>query len=243
MATIDHTAFEVRRRQERLPAPGYVRSAPATFSYLLLLLATTWTLATVTPSVADRLLLESSTNLDRLGQDPIRVLVASAFWVGGWSSLALWTVLFAVVAAPVERRLGSRRTIGIFAAGHVGATLAVALGLWLALHLDAVDRSVAHARDVGASYGFFAVAGVAALLPRGRLRIVGITPLLAALATAAALDPDFTAFGHLAAVAIGLALYPLVRRRAVSSRRRAGKEEPCRGSSAESPPASAAPPG
>lgn len=213
MAAIDHTAFEPRGQREGSRAADYIRSAPATFAYLLVLVVTTWVLATVTAPVANRLLLESSTNLDRLGRDPIHVLVASAFWVGGWSSLALWAILFAAVVAPVERRLGSGRTIGIFAAGHVGATLVVAVGLRIALGLDAVDRSVVHARDVGASYGFFAVAAVAALLIRGRLRVLGVTPLLAVLAVSTALDPDFTAFGHLAAAAIGAAAYALVRRR------------------------------
>jgi len=212
MATIDQTTAGLER--ERIRVRLRVVRAPATVAYVGVLLATTWLLASVSPSVARRLLLESSTNLHHLAHEPVRVLVTSAFWVGGWSSFLVWALLFAAVVAPVEHRLGTRRTIGVFAAGHVGATLVVALGLWIGIRVDAIDANVAHALDVGASYGFFAVAAVGVLLLRGRLRVFGATPILAFLAASIAVDPDFTAFGHLVAAAIGIAVYPLVRRRA-----------------------------
>ena len=127
----------------------------------------------------------------------------ATFWLG-------WVVLFTAVVAPVEHRIGSGRTIAVFAVGHVGATLLTAVGLWLALKGDLVESSVVHAVDVGASYGFVALAGIATyLLPR-RLRWVYLGALLLALVVALVLVPSFTDFGYLCAFPIGLACRPLV---------------------------------
>ncbi len=188
------------------------RSAPVTSVYLFVLLVTTWVLQTSSAQVADRLLLERSTNLARLARDPIRVLVSSAFWLPAAWQLVVWAPLLFLVVAPVERRLGRRRTIGVLAAGHVGATLLTAAGLWLALRADAVERNVVHARDVGPSYAFFAVAACLAFLLDRRLRATYLAALLGFAVLAVALSTTFTDFGHLLAIAIGLACYPLARR-------------------------------
>jgi len=188
----------------------WVRRAPATYAYLLILLVTTWVLATSSSSVARQLLLERSTNLHELARDPVRVLVASAFFVTSAPAWLAWVVLFTAVAAPVEHRIGSGRTITVFALGHVGATLLTAVGLWLALKGDLVESSVVRAVDVGASYGFVALAGIATyLLPR-QFRWAYLGALLLALIAALALVPSFTDFGHLCAFLIGLACRPLV---------------------------------
>jgi hypothetical protein len=186
-------------------------SAPATCACLLVLVATTAVLSSSSAHSDAKLLLAVSTNLHQLTHDPVRVLIASAFWTSGWWGLALWTALFALILAPVERRLGWRRTTMTFAAGHVGATLIVATGLWIGIQLGAADRADVLARDVGASYGFFAVAALAAYLPAHRYRIGYLAVTIGYVVAAAALFHTFTDFGHLAAVAIGLACYPLVR--------------------------------
>jgi membrane associated rhomboid family serine protease len=186
-------------------------SVPATSAYLLALVATTAVLSSSSAQDDDQLLLSVSTNLHQLTHDPVRVLVASAFWTSGWWELALWTVLFAVILAPVERRLGWRRTTLTFAAGHLGATLIIAAGLWIGIQLGAGDPADVVARDVGASYGFFAVAALAGYLLAPRNRISYLAAIIGYVVATAALFHTFTDFGHLAAVAIGLACYPLVR--------------------------------
>ena len=60
------------------------------------------------------------------------MLIRSAFWVDGYL-LLVWLVLFALVLAPVVRWLSTARWLVVFAACHVGATLATAAGLWLAI--------------------------------------------------------------------------------------------------------------
>jgi membrane associated rhomboid family serine protease len=186
-------------------------AAPATSAYLLVLIATTAVLSSSSAQSDARLLLSVSTNLHQLAHDPVRVLIASAFWAGGWWHLAVWIALFAAIIAQVERRLGWRRVTIAFAAGHVGATLIVAAGLWIGIQLGATDPADVFARDVGASYGFFAVAALAAYLLDRSYRICYLAVVIGYVVAVAALSHTFSDFGHLTAVAIGLACYPLVR--------------------------------
>lgn len=193
-----------RWRETRPAALAYLRSAPVSGVYLFILLITTWVLQTSSARIANQLLLERSTNLNQLAHDPIRVLVASAFWLDKTWQLVLWVPLVLVIVAPLERRLGSGRTIGVLAAGHVGATLLTAGGLWLALRADAVEHSVANARDVGPSYAFFAAAGCLAVLLKRRLRVAALVALVGFGVLAVIVSTTFTGFGHLLAIAIGL---------------------------------------
>jgi hypothetical protein len=208
---------EERWRHGRGWALGYVRSAPATFTYVFVLLITTWVLQTSSSAIADRLLLERSTNLHHLAHDPVRVLFASAFWLPSGAEFLLWLPLLSVGVAPFERRMGSGRTIAVFAIGHVLATLLTAGGLWLALRIDLVEKSVATAKDVGASYGFLAVVACLTYLVDRRLRSWCAAALIAFACALVAIAPTFTNFGHLLAVAIGFACYPLVRKRAAGT--------------------------
>jgi membrane associated rhomboid family serine protease len=202
---------------------GFVKgcaSAPATSAYVLVLVITTAILSSSSERSEDQLLFAVSTNLHQLADVPIRVLVASAFWTSGWSDLALTIVLFAAILAPVERRLGSRRMLLAFAAGHLGATLIVAAGLWIGIHLGAVPQADVVARDVGVSYGFFAVAALAGYLLDRRYRIGYFAAIAGYLVAEAALHHTFTDFGHLSALAIGLACYPIVDAKAAPLRAR-----------------------
>jgi hypothetical protein len=193
----------------------WVRSAPLTYGYLAVLFVTTWVLASASARLGNRLLLEQSTNLHQLARDPVRVLISSAFWLPGTATLVAWAALLTVVLAPVERRVGSWRLGIVFGVGHVGATLLTAAGLWTALRLDAVEVNVVNAPDVGASYGFFAVAGALTYLLAPRLRLAYALLLVIPVAGVAAAFHTFTDFGHLLSILIGFACYRLVRGRSV----------------------------
>ena len=200
-----------RRTRPRLAA--YVRAAPATYAYLFVLLVTTWVLQTSSSSIARRLLAERSTNLHQLARDPLRVLFASAFWLSSPYELLIWLVAFTLVVAPVERWLGIGRAAAVFFIGHVSATLLTAAGLWLAIRADLVESSVEHSTDVGASYGFAAVAAVLAYRLHGRLRALYLGGAFLVVAIGFAVDHGFTTWGHLLALLVGLACYPIVRSR------------------------------
>jgi hypothetical protein len=189
---------------------AYVRSAPVTYGYLAILLVTTCVLASTSGQVANRLLLQQSTNLHQLAHDPVRVLISSAFWLSSSSGLVVCALLFTLVLAPVERRIGSWRTSALFGLGHIGATLLTAAGLWIALHFDAAERSVVNAQDVGPSYGLFAVAGAMIWLVRADLRRPYAAALVAYVSLMAALSGSFTDYGHLIALALGIACYHLI---------------------------------
>ncbi len=204
---LDPTRERWQRFEPR--ARVYVLSAPGTYVYLFVLLITTWVLQTSSATVARQLLLERSTNLHQLAHDPVRVLFASAFWVSGAWELLAWLGLFTLVVAPVEHWIGTTRTATAFFAGHLGATLLTAAGLWAVIG-GLVSSSLSNAADVGASYGFLSIAALLTyrLGPGRRGVYAGL--LVAIVGGALALDPSVTSVGHLLALAIGFACYPLV---------------------------------
>jgi Rhomboid-like protein len=119
------------------------------------------------------------------------VLISSAFWLSNSRDLLLMAVLFTLLLAPVERRIGAWRTGSVFALGHIGATLLTAAGLWAALRFDAVERSVVNARDVGTSYGLLATAAALTYLLTPRLRWPYALALLGSLSlTSSFSSPD-----------------------------------------------------
>jgi hypothetical protein len=195
----------------------YIRSSPLTFAYLVVLSVTTVVVVSSSQAVATLLLREHSTNLHQLLRNPLRSLVLSAFWAPNYEFL-VWTILFALVLAPAERWLGSRRLALVFATGHIGATLGVAWALWLAIRHGYAARHLENAIDVGVSYGFAAVAALFSFrLPR-RWRGAWVAVLVAITVTALVVGRTFTDAGHLLAVVIGFACYPFTRAPAVRSR-------------------------
>ncbi|MBV9663222.1 MAG: hypothetical protein JOZ37_04575 [Actinobacteria bacterium] len=183
-----------------------IAGAPATFCYLAVLCATTAVLAWMGHKSGSGIVLYASSNLRRLTADPSQALFSSAFWLAsGFRELAMWGLMFPLVLAPVERRLGTRRTIGTFALGHIGATLIVqgmvAGAIWLRLAAARWEDMP----DVGASYGFITVAAVVFALIPGRWRAVYLAGLLGwIVAISHVFAPDFTTIGHGIALLLGL---------------------------------------
>lgn len=187
---------------------SYVKSSPATFLYAGVIMLTTWIVAGSNQRLASALLRDQSTNLSNLRHHAIDVLLRSAFWSG--SSYALPTIaLLAVVLAPAEFWLGTRRAILVFAIGHIGATLLTAAGLQLALHFGRAPHGIERTIDVGVSYGTVCVAGVLAYRLPGPWRYAWAAGLLAVFGVKAALGGDFSDYGHMAALLLGFACYPL----------------------------------
>lgn len=201
------SAWWLRRGE---PVKDWVRRAPLTYLYLTLLTFTTWLLANTSEPLRKAFLAEQSTNLHELSTNPVTVLVRSAMYVSP-VELLIWWVGFSLVVAPLEHRFGWQRTLAGFALGHVGATVAVAyLQVWLFRTAELPVPSPVLI-DVGASYGFCALAALATY--RGALlrRLLWAGALVALLATGLLLDLDWSSIGHTVAALLGFAFCRLVR--------------------------------
>lgn len=203
--------------QMRPTVLAYLRRSPGTFAYLTVLTVTTWVLLGLSDQVTNLLLREHSTSLQQLRINPVKVLVRSAFWAPGYELLA-WVVLFAFVLAPAEHWLGTRRWAIIFASGHFLATIGSATALWFAIRYDWAAKELQGTIDVGVSYGLAAVAAVFTFRLPSRWRWPWATTILGTALVALFIGQTFTDVGHLIAVGVGFACYPLTRGAAVRSR-------------------------
>lgn len=163
------------------------------------------------------LIATASTNLHNMRSHPLDVLVVSAFWLS--STWLFWpmVLLVLVVMAPLERRMGTGRTVAVFAAGHVGATLLTVSGIALGVGHGWLPTRVAYAVDVGPSYGLAALAS-RFILVLCRPGVRG--PLLALLAGSLVglvwAVPGFTSVGHLVAAGLGAGIAAGVHRYAAA---------------------------
>lgn len=193
-------------------AGAALAKAPGTMAYLLAIIVTWTTLEGTSSKQAEHLIETASTNLHNMTHTPARVLFASAFWIDRGD---LWITLieFVLVMAFVERWLGTLRMFTIFVAGHVGATLITVVGISLAIHAGWASQSLSHTADVGVSYGFVAVAAAATYaITNRRIRAVVIAAMVAYLGISLAIGGTFTDYGHLTALGIGFAVYPVLSR-------------------------------
>lgn len=199
-----------------LPSP---RRTPFTFYYLGVLALTTLLLHYGRPAAVHRLLRLSSTDAVNLQHHPIQALLLSALWLEDAHWLA-YAAIFTAVLAPLERRIGTRWTILIFASGHVLASLATELPVLVAVRTHLLPIVDARLIDVGVSYGFFAVAGaLLMLLPTpARWWVLGLLNATI-LAIYLGMDPTstdaiVTVAGHVLSLYIGmLGWLPWLRRR------------------------------
>ncbi|MGZ2359200.1 hypothetical protein LRE75_21235 [Streptomyces sp. 372A] len=190
---------------------SWIRSAPGTYLWLTALFVTTVIVHQMSPAFEEEFLRRRSTNIHELSRHPVRVLIASAFWIdsGQWLPYA---ALYTVFHAPAERRLGTPRWLAVAATAHVLATLVSEGILAWAIRRGHAPPSAADTLDVGVSY---ALAGVVAVLtyyvPRP-WRPVYLFAVLVIYAVPLITRPTFTDIGHLAAALIGLGCCPLTRR-------------------------------
>lgn len=188
---------------------AWLRTADVGVAYAVIVVVLALTLMAF-PGLGRRVVASSSTNLVNLRSHPFTALVFSAFVLSTpWS---LWLVPLLVWGyGTVQRRFGRLTTVIIGVAGHVGATLIVAVLLVSGITHGAVDRGVARAVDVGVSYGLVAIGGVCLyLMPRSCRWGVAVA-LVVLLAAALVVDRDFSDLGHSVALVIGVALGWIMR--------------------------------
>ncbi|RDH78777.1 rhomboid family intramembrane serine protease [Mycolicibacterium moriokaense] len=190
----------------------YIASAPLTYGWLVVLLSTTLVQHSLAPSLLRTLLQSTSTNLHHLSSQPVRVLFNSLFWIDGWYWWP-YLILFTVFLAPAERWLGHLRLLIVGLICHVGATYLSEGFLYLAIAEKHAPPRLVDVRDVGVSYFVAGVAGVLFYrLPR-RWRWLYLGALALIAVGALIYRTNYTSVGHLCALLIGLACYPLTRNR------------------------------
>lgn len=186
-----------------------IRRLPVTVTYTAVLVVVGSVLTASSMGVQDRVVEHVSTNLHNLLRGHIGTLIASAFVTSG----PVWTTVpvLACALALVERRFGSLRTLGAFLAGHIGATLIVAVGLIVAVAAGWMSSDVLRAADVGVSYGGMALIGaLLATLPRHWHRPWALGWLVVAV-IGVILGRSFTNVGHFIALLIGIGVAVLLR--------------------------------
>ncbi|MFD3314887.1 rhomboid-like protein [Streptomyces sp. NPDC058694] len=203
-----------------LPTPT---GTPFTFGYAVVLAVTSLVAEYADPDLMDRVLQASSTDVAHLAQSPVRVLVASALWIAGGLT-SVYVIAFLLVLTALERRIGGWRTAGVFLLGHGLATLATEIPVGLSVLAGHLPESSLHRYDYGISFGVAASVGALAglLRPWLRLTVLAVFGWMVVGDLIAFTDP-MTNWGHLMALAIGVATWPLLRR--VSSRTTTGSTE------------------
>jgi len=175
-----------------------------TTAYALALVAVSVTLTALGPHARDAVVSRMSTNLHNLGRGRLSTLVGSAFVEEG-GDIYVWLPGLVCLLALGELIWRSKGLLIAFAVGHVGATLLVAVGLVAAVEAGRLPISVARATDVGVSYGAVCVLGALTASIPSRWRGVWVGWWLG-VAVAAALGTDFTPFGHILALLLGIGL-------------------------------------
>ncbi|CAM5462259.1 hypothetical protein SALBM135S_03897 [Streptomyces alboniger] len=192
-----------------LPGP---RSTPFTFGYALVLAVTSLVTESADPELVSSLLRGSSTDVAHLVHSPALVLVASALWIAGGIT-SPYAIGFLLVLTALERRIGGLRTAGVFLLGHVVATLATEVPVGLSVLAGHLPDSSLHRLDYGISFGVAASVGALAGLlppwPRWTV-LAGFGWVL--VDDLIAFEDPMTNWGHLLALAIGVATWPLLRR-------------------------------
>jgi membrane associated rhomboid family serine protease len=203
---------------------AWARLAPFATTLWLLVAVHAWMLVGLPPKLRDQVLLTHSTTLAHLRREPITVLFSSAMWTDV-SELLFLTGTALVYLGPLERWLGTWRTLLAFLAGHIGATLLLAVWLEQTVASNpAKDKVLSRTIDVGVSYGAYCCASLLAYRLRMPYRILvwfGLGTYLLYQATLADYDVavDYTAIGHLLSFGIGILLYPLTRTPKAAERR------------------------
>ncbi|WP_405661044.1 rhomboid-like protein [Streptomyces sp. RK9] len=191
-----------------LPTPT---GTPFTFGYAVVLLLTSLFAEYGDPSLISSLHQGSSTDVAHLADRPMFVLVASALWIAGGIT-SPYAIVFLLVLTALERRVGGLRTAGVFLLGHAVATLATEVPVGLSVLAGHLPSSSVYRLDYGISFGVAASVGALAglLTPWLRWAVLAGFGWMLVQDLIAFTDP-MTNWGHLLALVVGVATWPLLR--------------------------------
>lgn len=191
----------------------WVAAAPAVFAYVAAWTATSLVQQGTPAGLADLSAAVNSTNIVNLLTEPIRVLVTSAVIVAedGYGFI-LYVIVYVLIAARLEHRVGSARWVVIAAASHVlGSLLTVGVER-LGIVRDLLPTSIALAQDVGVSYVMVGSLGAYLWLVGPRWRWPYRVALAAGILGPLVVTHTIWDLGHFLATVIGTAVGWLVMR-------------------------------
>lgn len=205
---VEGRAAGTRGRQWLQAGWRFVSNAPLTYLWLTVLLTTTTVQHQLTRHDLHAVLVERSTNIHHLGSDPVYVLFASLFWIDGGDWLSA-LVMFTLFVAPAEQWLRQTRWLITGLTAHVVATYVSEGVLYLAIRQHLEPEKMVHVRDVGVSYFTIGVMAVLAYHIVSPWRWVYLAIVVLYYGAQLVANPDFTAVGHICAIAVGLCCFPL----------------------------------
>ncbi|KAA0021687.1 rhomboid-like protein [Antrihabitans cavernicola] len=182
-----------------------MRRTPVALGYLIALASVSVFVATLGSGARTHLISRASTNLHNLTDGRLSVLFSSAFLSDGGPDWIVYPLLAGVLIA-AEVLAGRRRLIGVFAVGHLGATLIVAAGLLVAVRSGWISSAVMTDPDVGVSYGAAAVLGAMTGALPVRWRATWSVAMVVGAVSGVIFGQTFTNVGHLIALSIGLVI-------------------------------------
>lgn len=176
-----------------------------TLAYCAALAVVAVALLVLGPDAQNSVVARMSTNLHNLKHGRLDTLFGSAFVTDGGLIFASLPGLVCLLAV-AELLLHGRRVVLAFLLGHVGATLIVAVGLAVAIHMGWLPTGTARATDVGISYGVAAVLGALTAAIPNRWRAAWTGWWIAIAVLVAMVNKDFTSVGHTLALMLGVVL-------------------------------------
>lgn len=185
--------------------------APATFVYIAIWTATS-ILAQGQPLTLSELVARyASTNLFNFSSEPFRTLVASSLLVAqNGLFYPVYVLVFVLVAARLEHRLGAARWLAVAVVAHVGGSLIILALERIGIMHDILSGRVAFTEDIGVSYVLAGTMGAYVWLARRRWAYVGVLTL--AFVVPLIVWPELGSLGHFVAAVLGLVTGRLVMR-------------------------------
>lgn len=191
----------------------WMSTSPVTVVYVSAWTATTIIIQGAPADLASLFDRFNSTNLLGVLTSPLRVLLSSALIVADNGFLFIgYLVVYFLITARLEQRIGSARVIVVGVAAHgLGSLITVGIEAIL-IHNDEMARSMAVTADVGVSYVMVGTAAGYLLFVGHTWRWWYVAALVLGLVVPVFVERDIWSLGHLIAASIGLATTAIVRR-------------------------------
>jgi len=179
-------------------------AAPATSVYTAIWIATTIIIVGSSPKLVDALTIENSTNIVEIISAPLRSLAVSGFLVADQGfGLAFYLLVFVMIVARLEQRIGTPRTLVIWVAAHGGASLITVAIEAVLIKLHDAPLKLALTSDVGVSYVMVGSMGAYLFLVGPRWRWWYVAALALGILAPLLVVHEIDEVGHFLATAIG----------------------------------------